>query len=108
LLSTLSLLHLLSPPLLSVFSPNTSTEGRDNNCFQRSSYRLHRVSPISLVSLAVALSPQVLPHSRALPFNDLTFSIFLAIALHDPIRAYVLELCRLRGQPSRGIWTDTL
>jgi hypothetical protein len=70
----------------------------------------HRVSPISLV-LSRSLSlfpPQVLPDSRTLPFNDLTLSIFLAIALHDPIRAYILEICRLRGQPSRRIWTDTL
>ena len=52
--------------------------------------------------------PQVLPDSRALPFNNLTFSIFLAIALYDPTRAYILEICRLRGQPSRVIWTDTL
>jgi hypothetical protein len=37
---------------------NTSTEGRENNCFQRSSYRLHRVSPISLVlSRSLSLFP---------------------------------------------------
>jgi hypothetical protein len=70
----------------------------------------HRVSPISLVlSRSLSLfSPQVLPDSRALPFNNLTFSIFLAIALYEPKRAYILEIFSLRGQPSRGIWTDTL